>query len=1090
MGNHKTRCHSWFSEKNPFQGGGTRVFMARSPEDQVQSTSPDTSQTKEQKELAELFKSLSVGDDRLSVYFTLDSIWVNLLNIVDDLDNDEKPGDKTAIFERLKAKSAANLEQVNKLRAQNLHISEDTITKLREEVDQDKFRDYMVDAIKEVLDRKYKALEAVELDAVQSADKKLQEAISQWNELPSDFDDVKEEKIAVIEQTRKELPDFLRGLSTLKVTDPIPSKDKGSNQYPDWKRIGMIRQLQREVENVERDLEYRKKLKEKAQTDSQLKERFDAINNKAAHYEQLASRFDEMLTQVESELTQYQDELTAFSKANQDKLSDYKKKELEKELQQADKQIQALKKQKASGPALLSLLDDESFFMEPVLDENGKEKKNPDGTVEMKVSEFVVGPNGEKGPLKRGLKQLLDQLKDRRIDPKKEYLIRYSLDNSLKALEHGLKNMLDDVNDVLPANLRAIKAQRDTLGAIKDGEEGNVTFFQDIMWLSPYDFYQLFAEHIPASARRSFERRAKEKQGMTNEMFKMFEKADWPKWNPFQHLKNISGDLSKMVDSAESESVSFYKDDLKERDRYALFDTLETCRNKDQFKAIIELLAEDGSLDFSDQRLVERFNHFQNKVYVDPQVAAGLDIVQRNQAIETAMGAIWGDYDMFQNLYNQSESAYESRKQKEHARFKAVGRNARKGLGEIKTKILEEKIKHGSLAKVDPALYEVIVAFDLVDGSYEDPAGCLYDIIQGAAAGLITMDRARQLIGELMNDYPSIEIIKDSKIFKPSGMTRFHMEELAKIDGPPHSYEPGNAFYDWYNSTVMSSGKVLDRMQKTMSSGKAFDHDLVWAHLTFADEASIDKRLKTQADGSTLEDTAIKSTILSKLGSMHHMLENYDEINKNSQGNADTILQTAIASYVRFDSILFNRMYAGNTSYKRASNALMNQGPRAGALGVTGMYFDYEGKKIGHYNDEMRALLTKMDKKLFDFVFDTNAATREDLRRISDYVEQTYGYKFSPELTKKDMFYEQFSALISSIITQKHTNFKKFMAQIQSEHRQHWDKQEKDKKGSSLPSQRVEAQSKRVKYKADQGFHVFTQQSGSYVVPEHSTFKA
>ena len=258
-------------------------------------------------------------------------------------------------------------------------------------------------------------------------------------------------------------------------------------------------------------------------------------------------------------------------------------------------------------------------------------------------------------------------------------------------------------------------------------------------------------------------------------------------------------------------------------------------------------------------------------------------------------------------------------------------------------------------------------------------------------------------------------------------------------NGLPVTYEAGPVFKRWYHSHAMASKGPSDRLNKSMSGGKPFDHDLVWLYLPYVSDSAIEQQLRVKNDGSQLEETAIQSTTVSHLDTLENVIENFDMVNEASEGEGHAVMQNIIANFVRWDSILEGRMYRKENTWVRWTDTMRNTKPRNAGKTI-GKYFRSgdDSRKSNDFNNKTREYLSLIDERIFSMVFQSAEPSEAEVAELVSYVQGTYHYDFggNPPKTMDDVF-KGFSGLIGHLISQEAPGVQAMMARVKEDHRKH-----------------------------------------------------
>lgn len=609
------------------------------------------------------------------------------------------------------------------------------------------------------------------------------------------------------------------------------------------------------------------------------------------------------------------DEVIAELEAIKAKIPASKMEELhkEKELESINKSIENLKQRK-NAPAIYV----DALFSDVV-------SKGPDG----KEIQWEFG--GKKFPAKKGLYHQMQILKDPALSPEEKANWATSLYEAFEKCKGDMESLQGYLDEDLGFLKEKVKEQRVLIEApMPSGQKWKVT------WLAPHDIMRA-VEIIQDWAKTRHDRNSSARVGKAgSEALKMLKHV-----NVFD-LNTLPNEFDRKVENSEQETVNKYKEIYGNKDAWQVEEIAYNCRNQDELKACMYLLAEKGRIRWDRPQLWKQFNRFQKKVQFTDNVRAEMrDIGAFYDKLREAIGAIY-DYDTFNNWRNTNSSSYESEKEKHKAECdqwaEMASADGTTGLSSMAADMLQKytvaKAK-GEDAKIDPTVYEKIIHYAMDNGKMGSEEK-MYYLIQGIACGLLAPDRGSALNSAKINDYPVIDYF-GSPTKRGGKPTLKDIQEVASNDGPPESFKPGPMFLEWFHNEGMTRARVTQRIDKTLTQGNKLDHDDLTAFLPYMGEETAETMLKSFSDGFRLPQTGVQNGTVSFLFYMDNMAENYDRMMAGAEVKPDVALQKFIGMFTRYDAILRGKMYRESNQYFRWNSTSYNEVPRSDGA-YKGMY--------------------------------------------------------------------------------------------------------------------------------------------------------
>ncbi len=426
---------------------------------------------------------------------------------------------------------------------------------------------------------------------------------------------------------------------------------------------------------------------------------------------------------------------------------------------------------------------------------------------------------------------------------------------------------------------------------------------------------------------------------------------------------------------AEQEEVNEWKSRLETKDAWELMGILKGMEgaidpNKDQFKAILKILADKGRIDWRDPHIWNLLNKMQSAVHLSPndQILLGDPTMLRSK-LHTACGEIW-DYDEFLNLERTNESSYESKKKEHMGYVDKIQRQITERLEQLYQKHLKKE-------NVEPMEYEALLEYAIEKGKCNAEAIMFY-LIAGMAQGILTMDRGH-VLDKHLNIWPAIEYAVSPGIPKAQKrLTKFCENEFGDEFRTGAIKSTGSKFKHFYWTKVQNEQTVLQRTRKTVME-RQWDHD--WARGIAAMGNAED--IKTFMSGRSGE-VVTKPTALENcyVGMLQWSEEN--ALNPNDRDWRSGFTRQ-IGAFFMSEGVVNDVAYRENKTFQRGAN-IWNNIAREGSIS------NHAEWKVGQHRDKMKAFINTFDgplKEFFRLITDTtgvNAADPEKKGEAKDHL--------------------------------------------------------------------------------------------------------
>lgn len=501
----------------------------------------------------------------------------------------------------------------------------------------------------------------------------------------------------------------------------------------------------------------------------------------------------------------------------------------------------------------------------------------------------------------------------------------------------GTRQALQKVWDVIAEYDIAQLDTRDAPHRVR----GLGAIWQNIEWVSVSDIIAMY-KAIKEDVTRQFQRRQQGKIGRVGERLTAW-LGETPILKHIPYLQNLSSEFHRRDKHSEVEEVQKWQDALKDDDTYALQDMLREIRpgQRDKMKAILNLLAERGRIDWGDPEFWHSLNRL--STFEMPIGKCERDENLREEWLRKLIESIYGDKDLYRKWRNQNSSSIASEKNNFSPETDRLS-NLSGGLsGELEKQLriyLDVKARRergeqiAMPSVVQPHLYEKVIHYSISNGkmSMEDK---FYYLVQGIAHGLMSRDRLAVIAGEggegLLQTFPFIDY------FYGKNNTKREIQSLAKRlwEGDrDHSLycKPGLRTTLWLELEVARMDSVKQRLSKGFSKrGNEMDHDDMHFFLPRMDQRSLVQMTLPSGGGrpqfspESWENGYVGfGSILKSLGMVAELEKDGIAGTKFTSEDATQAVQ-AVVNYLTIDSILTNRTSWGETGEGRQSKLERNR---------------------------------------------------------------------------------------------------------------------------------------------------------------------
>ncbi len=450
--------------------------------------------------------------------------------------------------------------------------------------------------------------------------------------------------------------------------------------------------------------------------------------------------------------------------------------------------------------------------------------------------------------------------------------------------------------------------------------------------MSVSDFVAIY-KAIAEDIKRQHTRRQQRRIGHVGESL-----TSWfrnvPILRELPYFSTVSSEFHRRDKSSELEEINKWSEALKDDDSYELQEALHIVQNKDQMKAILNLLSERGRIDWEDTKFWETLNRLSR--YKMPIEECLRDESLREDWLRKILGDIYADKEIYRGWKSKNDHAIESGK---HGFTPEADRlsNLKGGLaGELEKQLqlfinIKQRQQRGENISmpddVHPHLYEEIIDYSIRNGKMSMEEKFFY-LVQGLAYGIIAMDRLRELAGEggeILNIFPFIDYF--------SGKNNTHTEvvslaqRLRETDdtSSENFYKPGIRTTLWLELEVGREQRVQERLRKGVDRRAGeMDHDDMHYFIPRLDLNKIRAMATPQGGGRQQMTTdGWRNAYVGYNGFFKSlgMLSQLEEERQDAKFTSEDVYQTirAVAGFIQMDGIMTIRSNYGDTEGRRPS---------------------------------------------------------------------------------------------------------------------------------------------------------------------------
>lgn len=506
------------------------------------------------------------------------------------------------------------------------------------------------------------------------------------------------------------------------------------------------------------------------------------------------------------------------------------------------------------------------------------------------------------------------------IEQYKSQLPHYSsdIDSFLEKHRQFLQEDLEDLNNRSLAN-NSVDEIITHINKIKDNTVGfsgqlaqaldpDDNYFQSL-WantslLSMNDIKEMWGTAFE-SIKRRLDTKAKKRRGAAGES--IFSGI----WD------GLANEYGKDVESAEKTEVGEIQEALENKQTPDIYDFLGKTTNEDEVKAALQALSGRGMIDW-DREEVHKALHragsgiqFYDSDFDNPDV--------RNRKYKKAFTRVWGDEEMFMEMFNENDGNVQSQ-------IKKYGEEAANNVG-MSANVKEMIKDHRNGVFIDPNRYEGYVKQMVVDGKGA-PADPFFYLMYGVANGIIPIQSFNRL-DDLQNTYSITNFLADNDWTK-SDIQGFVREILwdSKLGKhrKPEDLDP-NMLDHWMYKNVFTDTAVYERTNTNVSQ-KNFDHDHGRLLYSVGSSESAASLLTTKSTGALeVKQTTYPNAVAGMLGHISSLALQQDDM--DSEVLRNTVLRQA-GFFSTFDFLSTGKNDAKAERFFTFSPANYNEKPREG----------------------------------------------------------------------------------------------------------------------------------------------------------------
>ncbi|MFA4846372.1 MAG: hypothetical protein WC654_07525, partial [Patescibacteria group bacterium] len=343
-------------------------------------------------------------------------------------------------------------------------------------------------------------------------------------------------------------------------------------------------------------------------------------------------------------------------------------------------------------------------------------------------------------------------------------------------------------------------------------------FTRNVEWMSISDMIAMFRD-MKEDIQRMWNRRSQAARSRMGERITGLIPEVIPYFGWLKH------DFRGREKASEQEEVGIWEKRYEKIDEEQLLKMVGETTNRDQVKAIVNLLTKRGRMDFDCEAFwttLERLSR-----YSMPHGPCRRDNLLRNTYLQKLITDIWGEKSLFEHWKTTNDGGIKTGKDSFQATCDDLS-SVSGGLAGQLQRLLENHIKKNkkgiSLSKeeeVNPHLYEKVLNYAMKNGKM-NMQDKFFFLIQGIAHGIMNVDRLRGFTGEqgeILNSFPFIDYFTNKNNTLPE------IEKIASRIGTPGQVEPDYRTTYFLYQEVMPNDSARKRMLKALKNVQNIDHE-------------------------------------------------------------------------------------------------------------------------------------------------------------------------------------------------------------------------------------------------------------------------
>jgi len=413
-----------------------------------------------------------------------------------------------------------------------------------------------------------------------------------------------------------------------------------------------------------------------------------------------------------------------------------------------------------------------------------------------------------------------------------------------------LKTNVKDYSDKL---MKTVREHRDLRGEPPRKKSLFEIIFSDTKWVSLMDIKKM-ATDTAEDLKRMWERRSQTARNRLGGIIAgVIPDNEIPLLN---YLGRLKYEYKRRNEEYELEEVGVWEKALEQLGPNQLLETLTDIRSthdRDRMKAVMNLLAKFGRIDWDDERIWDALNKVGS--FRMPKDLCEYDRFTREEWIKKIVFSAWPtDKDLFNKWNTGNASAFTS-KRNEYEAYADIRSNTAELPHECarmlriytQWKEIKPAEKRGPMPDdVNPYAYEKLIHYAMMMGkmSMEDK---FFYLIQGVDTGLLPLERINILNKEVLGNFPFIDF------FTSQNNTHQEIKALAKrlreSEGIKDKarYSPGQKTKVWLQLVVAQDESTRQRAAKVMSrGGDQIDHEDIPMLVSILDLNDLDELLSVQ----------------------------------------------------------------------------------------------------------------------------------------------------------------------------------------------------------------------------------------------------